>query len=69
MAAADAAAMMWRRQTGTSQRGGSVSGGKSARRGVRVAGRLTWPKTLPEKAVAFNGLSALKSTTASGSSL
>ncbi|MDE8744535.1 hypothetical protein PZA20_22300 [Pectobacterium polaris] len=36
MAAAVAAAMMLRRQTGTSQHGGSVSGAKSARRGVRV---------------------------------
>ncbi|MEQ9897701.1 hypothetical protein [Pectobacterium parmentieri] len=55
MAAAAAAAMMWRRQTGTSQRGGSVSEGKSARRWVRVTGVLTWPKTLPEKAVASRG--------------
>ncbi|MBE5204604.1 hypothetical protein IG612_18810 [Pectobacterium sp. FL60-S17] len=55
MAAAAAAAMMRGRQTGTSQHGGSVSGGKSARRGVGVAGRLTWPKMLPEKAVASMG--------------
>ncbi|WP_146207462.1 hypothetical protein [Pectobacterium carotovorum] len=55
MAAAGAAAMMWLMQTGKSQRGGSVSGGKSARRGVGVAGRLTWPKMLPEKAVASMG--------------
>lgn len=38
MAAAAAAAMMRGRQTGTSQHGGSVSGAKSARRGVGVAG-------------------------------
>ncbi|MEI7357263.1 hypothetical protein WCT78_21990, partial [Pectobacterium versatile] len=49
MAAADAAAMMWRRQTGTSQHGGSVSGGKSARRGVRVKVVLNRPKVHPEK--------------------
>ncbi|WP_233973574.1 hypothetical protein [Pectobacterium versatile] len=55
MAAADAAAMMWHRQTGKSQHGGSVSGGKSARRGVRVAGVLMWPKMLPEKHVASIG--------------
>ncbi|POE35467.1 hypothetical protein BV920_23365 [Pectobacterium odoriferum] len=42
---ADAAAMMWRRQTGTSQHGGSVSGAKSARRGVRVKTVLNWRKT------------------------
>ncbi|MBE5216001.1 hypothetical protein IG611_20010 [Pectobacterium sp. A535-S3-A17] len=55
MAAAVAAAMMWGRQTGKSQHGGSVSGGKSARRGVRVTGVLMWPKTLSEKAVASMG--------------
>ncbi|AYH04284.1 hypothetical protein C5E23_02215 [Pectobacterium parmentieri] len=46
---AAAAAMMWRRQTGTSQRGGSVSAGKSARRVVGVMGLLMWTKTLPER--------------------
>ncbi|MBE5215764.1 hypothetical protein IG611_14810 [Pectobacterium sp. A535-S3-A17] len=55
MAAADAAAMMWLMQTGTSQRGGSVSAGKSARRDVRVKTLLSWQKTLPEKAVASMG--------------
>ncbi|KMK82352.1 hypothetical protein [Pectobacterium atrosepticum] len=55
MAAADAAAMMWRRQTGKSQRGGSVSAGKSARRELWVTGVLTWPKTLSKKAVASSG--------------
>ncbi|WP_338659289.1 hypothetical protein [Pectobacterium araliae] len=49
MAAADAAAMMWHRQTGKSQHGGSVSGGKSARRVVRVKVVLNRPKTSPEK--------------------
>lgn len=44
MAAADAAAMMWLMQTGKSQRGGSVSAGKSARRGVRVKTLLSWQK-------------------------
>ncbi|MCL6375699.1 hypothetical protein EXT64_22845 [Pectobacterium atrosepticum] len=55
MAAADAAAMMWHRQTGKSQHGGSVSGAKSARRGVRVTVMLNRPKTLSEKAVASIG--------------
>ncbi|CAG76296.1 hypothetical protein ECA3396 [Pectobacterium atrosepticum SCRI1043] len=55
MAAADAAAMMWHRQTGKSEPGGSVSGAKSARRGVRVTGVLMWPETLSEKAVASIG--------------
>ncbi|MEI7006100.1 hypothetical protein [Pectobacterium parmentieri] len=55
MAAADAAAMMWRRQTGTSQHGGSVSAGKSARRGVRVKTLLRWQKTRLKKAVASIG--------------
>ncbi|CAG77183.1 hypothetical protein ECA4286 [Pectobacterium atrosepticum SCRI1043] len=55
MAAAAAAAMMWRRQTGKSEPGGSVSGGKSARRDVRVTVVLMWPKTLSEKAVASTG--------------
>lgn len=44
MAAADAAAMMWGRQTGKSERGGSVSAGKSARRGVGVKTLLSWRK-------------------------
>ncbi|MEQ9860966.1 hypothetical protein OI450_15685 [Pectobacterium cacticida] len=55
MAAAVAAAMMWGRQTGKSQRGGSVSGGKSARRGVRVTVMLNRTKTPSEKAVASIG--------------
>ncbi|MCL6340897.1 hypothetical protein EXT58_21860 [Pectobacterium carotovorum subsp. carotovorum] len=45
MAAAAAAAMMWLMQTGKSQHGGSVSGAKSARRGVRVNAVLSWRKT------------------------
>ncbi|GKX44129.1 hypothetical protein SOASR015_31630 [Pectobacterium carotovorum subsp. carotovorum] len=49
MAAAVAAAMMWLMQTGTSQHGGSVSGAKNARRGVRVAGRLIELGIPPEK--------------------
>ncbi|MCL6319211.1 hypothetical protein EXT67_23385 [Pectobacterium atrosepticum] len=44
MAAAAAAAMMWLMQTGKSQHGGSVSGAKSARRGVRVKVVLNRPK-------------------------
>ncbi|RNM18240.1 hypothetical protein EFS38_20075 [Dickeya undicola] len=55
MAAAGAAAMMWLMQTGKSQHGGSVSEAKSARRCVRVAGVLMWPKTLSEKHVASMG--------------
>ncbi|MEH0833329.1 hypothetical protein [Pectobacterium cacticida] len=55
MAAAVAAVMMWHRQTGKSQRGGSVSAGKSAHRGVRVNVVLNRPKTLSEKAVASRG--------------
>lgn len=55
MAAACAAAMMCLRQTRKSQHGGSVSGGKSARRGVRVKVVLNRPKMLSKKHVASIG--------------
>ncbi|MCA6927712.1 MULTISPECIES: hypothetical protein [Pectobacterium] len=47
--------MMWLKQAGKSQRGGSVSGGKSTRRGVRVKAVLNSPKMPPEKYVASMG--------------